>query len=329
MEIGADRQPLHIALERQLRRWRNLPSRLALRASNHPYVRVLLRRRHDVALARHRGQLPALDALSAEIVSAIEERGLYVTTLDQLGLSASDAMLASSTKLAEEFAEEARLRVRFGEDFLIVPSHRIIANPEIFLWGLQDRLLNIAEAYLGLPPAYDGVTVNYTVADGREISTRKWHRDWEDRRMLKIAIYLHDVDENAGPFQMIPRKDAHSGDIDGFSYELADDLELARHLGPDFTADIASCEGPRGTVIFTDTARFYHRGKPATGRDRAAIFYSYFANRPRHPFLCERTGMSRRAMYRMAKDLPQRQRNAVRWRKQISPLLRMIPTALL
>jgi hypothetical protein len=49
-----------------------------------------------------------------------------------------------------------------------------------------------------LPVAYDGASVNYTVADGREVSTRRWHRDWEDRRMLKVAVCLNDVGHGGG-----------------------------------------------------------------------------------------------------------------------------------
>lgn len=171
--------------------------------------------------------------------------------------------------------------------------------------------------------------INYTVADGREISTRKWHRDWEDRRMLKVAVYLHSVDRAGGPFQMIRRHDLMQNDSDGFVYESADDAEIEQRLGADFATDVVSCEGPGGTVIFTDTARFFHRGKPATERDRATIFYSYFARRPRHPFLCERSGMARRDIARLARDLPERQRAAALWRRQLPIALRLIPPATL
>jgi hypothetical protein len=195
--------------------------------------------------------------------------------------------------------------------------------------GLQDRLLDIAENYIGLPPAYDGVTINYTIADGREVSTRQWHRDREDRRMLKVAIYLNDVDESCGPFQLIPRHDTMQNDHAGFNYEQADDAALLERLGPNYLDDVVSCCGPSGTVIFADTARFYHRGKPATARDRMAIFYSYFAHHPRHPFFCERSGIPRNEIARLAERLPPRQQSAALWRQRLSLALRLIPPAAL
>lgn len=311
-------------------RWlKDLPARTALKLFNRPRVRSILGRRHHRALLDHQPTLPRLDGIDAEIVAALERDGVYITSLEALGLAGSDAVLATATDLAASFGAEAHRQASEGEVFTIVPPVRVASHPEIYHLGLQDRLLDIAENYIGLPPAYDGVTINYTIADGREISTRKWHRDWEDRRIMKVAIYLNDVDETCGPFQLIRRHDTMQNDAAGFNYELADDAALLERLGPNYADDIVSCCGPSGTVIFADTARFFHRGKPSTARDRMAIFYSYFAHRPRHPFLCERTGMPRSEIDRLAKPLPPRQQGAALWRKRLSLALRMIPPAAL
>lgn len=309
-------------------RWlHDLPARSVLKLANQRHVRKWLGGRHAKALRRHLGNGKGLSPADMRIVATLERRGVFVTSLSQLGLPGSQALLSRSAELAEAFAEEARAQSRGGKDFIIVPPRQITRNAEIFRWGLQERLLDIVEAYLGLPVAYDGVAINYTVADGRAISTRKWHRDWEDRRMLKVAVYLHDVDAEGGPFEAIARSDTLQNDRDGFNYDLADDAELERRLGSAFRNDVVSCTGPKGTVVFCDTARFFHRGKPATKRDRAALFYSYFANPPRHPFLCERTGLSRRDIAKMARLLPDRQRKAALWRRQLPLMLRLIPPA--
>lgn len=312
----------------QRARWlRDLPARTALKLCNQQNIRGILGKRYDEALRSHRRELPTLSSFDAEIVGALNRDGIFMTSLDKLGLPGGETAFQVAAKLAQEFATEARARAASGQTFVFVPPDEIVSHPDLFLLGLQDRLLDIAENYIGLAPAYDGVVLNYTVADGQEISTRKWHRDWEDRRMLKVAIYLNDVDSGGGPFQMIRRHDSMQNDVDGFDYSLADDRELERRLGTTFAQDVVSCEGPAGTVIFTDTARFFHRGKPATARDRSALFYSYFASHPRHPFLCERTGMKRADIARLSRNLPERQRDAALWRQQLSPALRIIPPA--
>jgi hypothetical protein len=75
----------------------------------------------------------------------------------------------------------------------------------LVLWGVSPALLRIAQHYFGLPAAYDGPKVAFTPVDGRQAGTRLWHRDREDRRMIKVAIYLNDVTEGGGPLQAIKR----------------------------------------------------------------------------------------------------------------------------
>lgn len=308
------------------RRWlSDLSAHTTLKLLNQPQVRVALAKRHSNALLKHESALPRLTGSDAQIVAGLKAYGIYVTTLAALGLGGSDSAIRQANSLVGSFVSEARDRAARGQHFIIVPPARVAASPAIYHLGLQDRLLDIAENYIGLPPAYDGVTINYTVADGQEVATRTWHRDREDRLMLKVAIYLNDVDENGGPFELIRRPDPTHNDLLGYNYEPADSAELLRRLEPDFRDDILSCCGPAGTVIFADTARFFHRGKPATESDRAAIFYSYFANRPRHPFFCDRSGVSRNDVARLTTALPPRQQNAAQWRDRLSPILKLIP----
>ncbi|MGH6745441.1 hypothetical protein [Novosphingobium sp.] len=306
---------------------RDLPARTTLKLFNQRHVRSWLGHRYDATVLRHRAALPPLSLPDARIVEDLDTRGIHVTTLGALAIPGGEAVLSRAAALAENFADSARALSREGRSFIIVPPEKIVRSAMIFRWGLQDRLLDIAEAYLGLPAAYDGVAINYTVADGRAVSTRKWHRDWEDRRMLKVAVYLHAVDDAGGPFQQISRPDTLQDDLKGFTYALSDDRELEQRLGAGYEADVVSCEGPRGTVVFCDTARYFHRGKPAISRDRAALFYSYFADPPRHPFLCERTGLSRADIEWMVRRLPERQRRAALWRRRLPPLLKLIPPA--
>jgi hypothetical protein len=313
---------------RQKSDWlKNLPARTCLKMCNSETVRTWLGARHQAALARHSAQLPRLDPRDGELVDTLRRDGIAVTSIEALGLDGSQALLARSLGLARSFAPTARKLNEAGQVFVIVPPKQLVANRHIIEWGLQDRLLDIAEAYIGLPPAYDGVAINYTVADGRQISTRRWHRDWEDRRVLKVAVYLHDVGPDGSPFEVLRRSDTMQSDARGYSYELADDADLAREFGEGYPTDIMSCTGSRGTVIFADTARLFHRGKPATKQDRAALFYSYFSSTPRHPFFCERTGLARSDLLQLSRTLPPRQRDAIAWWRTVPFALRAIPLA--
>jgi hypothetical protein len=56
-----------------------------------------------------------------------------------------------------------------------------MANPHIYRWGLHDRLLDIAENYLGMATGYDGINIFFTKADGRETGFRRWLSDRQQR----------------------------------------------------------------------------------------------------------------------------------------------------
>lgn len=305
----------------------DFPARAALRVTNAGPVKTILEARYRKAVAEHVRDLPALGVGDLDIVAALRRDGVCVTSLAALGLPGSDEILATGRRLAEDFAPEARENVRNGTDLNYVPAAAIASRPELFTWGLSDRLLDIVEVYLGLPAAYDGVNIIYTVADGRAVATRQWHRDWEDRSMLKIAVYCSDVTASGGPFEIIRRRDPTHGSGDSFHYAPATHDELARRLGADYEAEVVSCAGPKGTVIFADTAKYFHRGQPSFGADRMAMFFSYFARTPRHPFFCERSGLSRQQIAKLAVGLTPRQRAATQWRDTLPALVRLIPPA--
>lgn len=301
-------------------------ARCALRVANFKPVARLLGARYAQALDAYRPQVPTLAGIDADIVAGVARDGIYITTLAALGLPGAVDVLSTAQRLSADFAETARRRVRDGHDFNIVPPDAVALHPDLFRLGLDDRVLDIAEAYLGLPVAYDGLHIAYTVADGRAVSTRQWHRDWEDRRMLKMVVYCNDVEDIDGPIQVLGRADHAQTDATGFRYKSASAADMVAMFGADFGRDVVSCTGPAGTVVFTDTALYYHRGQPAVRNDRQAMFYSYFARSPRHPFLCERSGLSRRQIAAMVDGLPPRQRTATHWRKSLPAPIRLIPT---
>jgi len=312
------------------RRGQDAPSDIALYISYTRPVAAALNRRRAQAVEAYTPTLPPLSGIDVDIVDIVdglERDGIFVTTLEALGVAHSADMLAAAQHVADDFAPRARALTRNGSMFNIVPSDAIVNRPGIIAWGLQSRLLNIVEAYIGLPAAYDGPHIAYTVADGREVGTRRWHRDREDHRMVKIAIYCNDVDAGGGPFEMIRT----AGEDDpAYPYASLSDEELALRYGDRTVWDILSCEGRTGTVIFADTARNYHRGRPAWSKDRKAIFFSYFARRPRHPFCCDRSGLSPAQMANFAMNLPgitPRQRDSIFWRRALPLIARIIPPA--
>jgi len=101
--------------------------------------------------------------------------------------------------------------------------------------------------------------------------------------------------------------------------------DQAEALIPKGSPFFTSHTGAAGTVIFADTARYYHRGKPPIRSDRAAVFFGYFARPPRHPFLCERSRLSRAQITQLVADLPQVERDTALWMQSVPIPIRWIP----
>ena len=311
---------------RVYRRSLGLPANMALKALNIPAIEARLLASHQRALEKHKPDLPKLTATQADIVAGLERNGVHVTTLAALAMRGTDEMFEAACGLADSYAERLGAGSLNGKTTIQADAAELLRNPSIFRWGVNDGMLQIAEAYLGLPVGYDGLNLFYTVADGREVAARKWHRDCEDRRMLKVAVYLNDVDEAGGPFQVLHRDVAGSRSTRPFDYRVLTQKKLEQSLAdPLREGDVTTCVGPAGTVVFADTARFYHRGKPAVSRDRRAIFYNYMTRVPRHPFFCERSVLSRAQIAELAAEMTPSQRACVLWRDALPLIARIIP----
>jgi hypothetical protein len=76
---------------------------------------------------------------------------------------------------------------------------------------LHPQLLSIASTYLGLQVRLNYLDVwhNIPVREGEPpISAEFWHRDHEDKRIIKVFVLLTDVDETMGPFTYVKRSQA-------------------------------------------------------------------------------------------------------------------------
>jgi len=63
----------------------------------------------------------------------------------------------------------------------------------------------IVENYMGLPIAFQGIHFRRDFANKSPVTTEFWHQDLENRRILKVIIYLSDVSEEHGLFEYIPK----------------------------------------------------------------------------------------------------------------------------
>jgi hypothetical protein len=257
-------------------------------------------------------------------VEDLRRNGYHSTTLADLPTPETASMWADGLRLFERLANKAR-NSDFDKVHTITATEADLEDLDhIFFWGLNDRIVSIVSAYLKQPVAYDGFSAYYSRNDGRQAGPRLWHKDREDARMVKVAIYFTDVDELSGPYEIV--KPEFGRMIDPAHYENMTSSRIRSMLKIDSHVTFANhCVGPAGTVIFTDTAYHYHRGRPPITRDRCAIFYSYFTQTPLHPYFCERSPYSRCRIKELAERLPETQRKYVLWRENLPLRSRLVP----
>ena len=147
--------------------------------------------------------------------------------------------------------------------------------------SLKQPVLQVVNGYFGLCAQLHSYNVWHTLmSEAAPRDSQLWHRDPEDHYIVKMFVYLSDVDEDAGPFVYAigshpkgPRRKCHADTFLDKGVERSSDDQLAavideRHWKP--------AVGPAGTVIFADT-RGYHKGGLARSRDRI-IYNSTFAS---------------------------------------------------
>lgn len=146
------------------------------------------------------------------------------------------------------------------------------SNPMVKV-ALNDRLLPVVNSYLGLAADFRYYDIWQTfVANEGPVRSQNWHRDPEDRLMVKVFIYLNDVDETGGPFMYAKGshvkganyKDPEWYKEEGRNANRASDEDVAKIVPK---SDWVTAMGKAGTVILADT-RGLHKGGFATHKER-------------------------------------------------------------
>jgi len=234
---------------------------------------------------------PSLDATQQRVLDTLRVEGFCVlpfselitdpATWERLSADAERFVTETEAGLAREAAgEDGGLR-RSTKSFLVRKNAwgaELDADDVWLQTALDPRILDLANSYLGLWSKLEYVDLWHTPASDapERVSSQRWHRDFNDRLLLKAFVYLNDVDANAGPFEYVPRS-FPGGEFDdfapwwpgydGYPADEAFEKRMAESRIETFTA-------PRGTLILCNTAGF-HRGGFATGNARTLATWTY------------------------------------------------------
>ena len=252
---------------------------------------------HDRVLAnrasrrRFTREPPALDDVQQRIVDELRREG-YATlpfsklvaepgVWDELEADGEQFRIETEAALAREASgEESVLRRRPGKEFVVRKYAYGVKLPLDDPWlrlGTNPRLLDLANAYLGLWSKLEYVDLWYTppAPEEERRSSQRWHRDFNDRHLLKAFIYLVDVDDETGPFEYVPRS-APGGELDSLWpwRPLGDNYPPQDELADRIQGRAVTFTASKATLIFCNTCGF-HRGGFATGKPRVLATFTW------------------------------------------------------
>lgn len=266
------------------------------------WARDLARRSHATwrwglnaapTLAFHRrGGAP--DPATVALVAALDRDGIATTTLDALvGPESAAGLLSATTRVrqeAEGLVEAARARSEAGygsvqKPYVVGLRDSGVPSPDpadpLTSFALDPRVVAVVHGYFEMFVRLRYVDLWHTlVTDAAPTQSQLWHRDPEDRLILKVFVALEDVDERSGPFHYAPgthakgpiRRRPAAATVDG-STPRSTDEQMADVVPRDRWR---TATGPRGTVVFADT-RGFHKGGHAIARERVLYVSQYLS----------------------------------------------------
>jgi ectoine hydroxylase-related dioxygenase (phytanoyl-CoA dioxygenase family) len=250
---------------------------------------------HDRLLSNRRSrdrfshEHPQLDDVQSRIVSELDEQGYSLLTLSDVfpdetrwhQLEAMRDRFVSETE--DDLAKGGEhVRVRAGKEFVVrLHSYGVTLGLDDpwFAVCASRRMLDIANAYLRMWSKLEYVDVWYSVPQpesAQRISSQLWHRDYNDKHLLKTFLYLVDVDEDMGPFQYIPGSQPGGQYADAWPWKplgqnYPTEEELEQHIP---ASAVRTFVGPKASLLFCNTAGF-HRGGFSTTEPRVLATATY------------------------------------------------------
>ena len=246
--------------------------------------------------------LPVASPLAQQALSDLRVEGIAVFPVAGLadGAQIFEGLAREEQRIVDAHAREiAAERAAFEKDGRGYKGYQLNFQPgeaedletgdPSVRFALHPEILGVVNAYLGLYAQLRKLEYWYVLASEQQTPaySQLWHRDFEDIALVKVFLYLSDVDEGSGPFSFI--QGTHRGTL-RWRDPRAIAARRTNRASDDEMAAIVPRErwfvgtGSRGTVVMAAT-KGYHKGGFATKRDRRLLTANYFSPwcRVRHP----------------------------------------------
>lgn len=258
-------------------KFKRIPRKLKREVYRIPPLQLIQDQVYQKALNSYAQFLPKLDQQGKLIVETLRAEGTCIIPLGDLCLPSTNMMMETALSLADNLRNQV---INIDNSCEVGSCAEDLREfPEILLWALEPKLLDIIETYIGLPTMYQYFAMRRSIADGKYSGVRRWHVDWEDRRIIKVIIYLNDVVEGGGPYEYIARRTTSKAKTK-LKYNNLGYISDEKMLEAVPKSDWKSCLAPKGSVVISDTGSVFHRAQPPTKEERFSITFCYTSRKP-------------------------------------------------
>jgi hypothetical protein len=254
---------------------------------------------------------PQLSDTQKKVLEELKGTGISIVSLEKLFDQKAPHWIKVLSEVKNEFLGSERVQREIADRLSKNPGgtgkpYRVTRNVRedamsfedpILQLGLQTEILDVVNSYMGLWTKLVYADVWHTFVRGgsanREAS-QNWHRDWEDDPLVKVFLYMSDVNSTSGPFEFI----MHSRRGEKYTSLFRPSNLLPgyhNYPSPEVIAKevdkehILSCCGPTWTLIFCDTSGF-HRGGYSTDGARTMGLLTYVSPASACPNYCKLDG---------------------------------------
>lgn len=257
---------------------------------------------------------PILTAEQLELLESLATKGVATASVDQVGIDRGDwnalqekvgefarlsadritaATASYSDKLDLSSLEHNRERFRrffrdkneaMLDDYILKmsPENSIYsASHPLLTIGLSASVLHVVSSYMNLWPKliYADAWYSIPMDPGKRIGSQQWHRDPEDKQMVKVYLYFSEIDESAGAMEYIL---GTCNALGGQGMNIGEWMAAGANLYPSSelversfsAAQRFHCTGPVGTLLFCDTTGL-HRGGISRSRPRVVATWTF------------------------------------------------------
>jgi ectoine hydroxylase-related dioxygenase (phytanoyl-CoA dioxygenase family) len=259
---------------------------------------------------------PSLSDTAKQVLNDLNRDGIGITSVDALlgptrcfvdlqnAIEGYKQELAAELEVARSQASDDSIEKAFKFSY-VVGRRQLRSDDALVRFAVQKPIVDIVNAYFGMFTHLRFINVWHTFPTGsRDRDSQLWHRDRDDRHIVKVFVYLTDVDESAGPFTYAPgthlkgkvRKEPRFLVERSGGPKRSRDFEMAEVIPSDRWI---RATGPVGTIVFADT-HGYHCGGRNRGRDRvmAINMFASSACRQRADGYIERIDVNPRPLSR-------------------------------